>query len=255
MWLQTDHDTWCQSYNVGCAKYSVPAEYTVSGTDQGNGRHCNCCRMEAFHWSVAEWRHRHRLGKRVKGETCCDSAVVHSHWGLRNLRDARLVSGRQERRRPHGESTRRPLYRWDKRHLRTLFVQSTNPKSRRVVRRVLRRPQTTDSNLRFRRTSRFFSILRDRIVCGLRDDSTRRKLLVTRKLDLKKAINVCKADERAAQQLRTMSKDEGERTTTTMTNERCDDDERKTKVNGRRRRWRCHIVALELYDWMWRVIQ
>ena len=50
------------------------------------------------------------------------------------------------------------------------------------------------------------SILRDRIVCGLRDETTRRKLLVTRKLDLKKAIDVCKADETASQQLRTMSK-------------------------------------------------
>ena len=50
------------------------------------------------------------------------------------------------------------------------------------------------------------SILRDRIVCGLRDEATRRKLLVTRKLDLKKAVDMCKADETAAQQLRTMSK-------------------------------------------------
>src|ERR1043165_4376079 len=49
------------------------------------------------------------------------------------------------------------------------------------------------------------SILRDRIVIGIRDDATRRKLLQMRKLTLNSAIDVCKASEVAAKQLREMS--------------------------------------------------
>ena len=52
------------------------------------------------------------------------------------------------------------------------------------------------------------SILRDRIVMGIRDDATRRKLLQTRKLDLKQAIDICKANETATNQLRTISQPE-----------------------------------------------
>ena len=50
------------------------------------------------------------------------------------------------------------------------------------------------------------STVRDRIVMGIRDDTTRRKLLQTRKLDLKSAIDICRASESAMNQLRAMTK-------------------------------------------------
>ena len=46
------------------------------------------------------------------------------------------------------------------------------------------------------------SLLKDRIVIGIRDDGTRRKLLQTRKLDLATAIDVCRATEAATRHLR-----------------------------------------------------
>ena len=49
------------------------------------------------------------------------------------------------------------------------------------------------------------SIIRDRIVVGIREDATRRKLLQTRKLDLKSAIDICRASELASKQLRAMT--------------------------------------------------
>src|ERR1043165_4868835 len=49
------------------------------------------------------------------------------------------------------------------------------------------------------------SILRDRIVIGIRDDATRRKLLQMRKSTLHSAIDVCKANEVATKQLRDMA--------------------------------------------------
>ena len=49
------------------------------------------------------------------------------------------------------------------------------------------------------------SIIRDRIVIGIREDSTRRKLLQTRKLDLQAAIDACKANEIATRQLRAIT--------------------------------------------------
>ena len=49
------------------------------------------------------------------------------------------------------------------------------------------------------------SMLRDRIVCGLRDDATRRKLLQVRDLTLNTAIDICKSSESASQQLKEMS--------------------------------------------------
>jgi len=49
------------------------------------------------------------------------------------------------------------------------------------------------------------SIIRDRIVMGIRDDATRRKLLQTRKLDLALAVDICKASELAVQQLKAMT--------------------------------------------------
>ena len=48
------------------------------------------------------------------------------------------------------------------------------------------------------------SILKDRIVIGIRDDATRRKLLQIRKLDLTTAIDVCRASETAARHLQEM---------------------------------------------------
>ena len=49
------------------------------------------------------------------------------------------------------------------------------------------------------------SIIRDRIVIGIRDDSTRRKLLQIRKLTLASAIDVCRATEVATKQLKAMA--------------------------------------------------
>jgi len=40
--------------------------------------------------------------------------------------------------------------------------------------------------------------LRDRIVIGIRDDTTRRKLLQVRELTLNQAIDVCMASEAAS---------------------------------------------------------
>jgi hypothetical protein len=61
------------------------------------------------------------------------------------------------------------------------------------------------------------SIIRDRIVIGIRDDPTRRKLLQTRKLDLNQAIDIGKASEVATKQLKDMSTpDEIKRVDTTQ---------------------------------------
>jgi hypothetical protein len=49
------------------------------------------------------------------------------------------------------------------------------------------------------------SMIRDRIVLGLRDDATRRKLLGTRKLDLTNAIDICRAQEATARQFKAMT--------------------------------------------------
>ena len=46
------------------------------------------------------------------------------------------------------------------------------------------------------------SILKDRIVMGVREDSTRRKLLQIRKLDLAGATDVCRSSETVACQLK-----------------------------------------------------
>ena len=46
------------------------------------------------------------------------------------------------------------------------------------------------------------SILKDRIVIGIREDSTRRKLLQIRRLDLASALDVCRASETATRHLR-----------------------------------------------------
>ncbi len=52
------------------------------------------------------------------------------------------------------------------------------------------------------------SILKDRIVIGITEDATRRKLLQLRRLDLKMAIDVCRANETASRHLRVMSNTE-----------------------------------------------
>ena len=49
------------------------------------------------------------------------------------------------------------------------------------------------------------SLIRDRIVFGIREDSTRHKLLQVRDLTLVKAIDICKASEAASEQLKAMS--------------------------------------------------
>ena len=46
------------------------------------------------------------------------------------------------------------------------------------------------------------SAIRDRIVLGIRDDATRKKLLQTRKLDLAKAIDICRSSEATTRQLK-----------------------------------------------------
>jgi hypothetical protein len=49
------------------------------------------------------------------------------------------------------------------------------------------------------------SMIRDRLVVGIRDDPTRRKLLQIRDLTLNKAIDLCRASEAAGQQLKAMA--------------------------------------------------
>ena len=49
------------------------------------------------------------------------------------------------------------------------------------------------------------SLIRDRIVVGLRDNNTRKRLLQTSKLDLKTCLDICRAFESTAQQLKDMS--------------------------------------------------
>lgn len=49
------------------------------------------------------------------------------------------------------------------------------------------------------------SAIRDRIVLGIRDDATRKKLLQTRKLDLSKAIDICRSSEATIRQLKVIT--------------------------------------------------
>jgi len=46
------------------------------------------------------------------------------------------------------------------------------------------------------------SAIRDRIVLGIRDDATRKMLLQSRKLDLTKAVDICRSSETTTRQLR-----------------------------------------------------
>jgi len=49
------------------------------------------------------------------------------------------------------------------------------------------------------------SLIRDRIVVGISNDATRHKLLQVRDLTLEKAVDICKASEAAARQLKEMT--------------------------------------------------
>ena len=49
------------------------------------------------------------------------------------------------------------------------------------------------------------SVIRDRIVLGIHDDATRKKLLQTRKLDLPRAIDICRSAEATTRQLKTIT--------------------------------------------------
>ncbi|KAJ8050869.1 hypothetical protein HOLleu_04236 [Holothuria leucospilota] len=53
------------------------------------------------------------------------------------------------------------------------------------------------------------SLIRDRLICGSRDDSVRCKLLRVDKLTLEQAINTCRANEAATAQLTELSHDQG----------------------------------------------
>lgn len=48
-------------------------------------------------------------------------------------------------------------------------------------------------------------LIRDRIVCGIRDNTIRKKLLQESELTLDKCVNICRAAEKTAAQLKTMS--------------------------------------------------
>ncbi|XP_064646909.1 uncharacterized protein LOC135499855 [Lineus longissimus] len=49
------------------------------------------------------------------------------------------------------------------------------------------------------------SLLRDRVVCGIRDETTREKLLQTEDLTLEKCVNTCRISESSANQLKTLT--------------------------------------------------
>ena len=49
------------------------------------------------------------------------------------------------------------------------------------------------------------SLIRDRIVVGIRDDTTRRRLLQQKQLALADAVDICKASEATSRRLRTMA--------------------------------------------------
>src|SRR6218665_3753099 len=52
------------------------------------------------------------------------------------------------------------------------------------------------------------SMIRDRVVVGVKDDATRHKLIQVRDLTLRKAIDICKASESEGQLLRAMAAQE-----------------------------------------------
>lgn len=49
------------------------------------------------------------------------------------------------------------------------------------------------------------SLLRDRVVCGIREETTREKLLQTEDLTLEKCVNTCRIGESSANQLKTLT--------------------------------------------------
>ena len=109
-------------------------------------------------------------------------------------RRQRSTEYRQDRR--HVRAPLRRRSQWD---VRTVSVQPSRTRYAFVadMRRMVRSCAYGDLE---------DSILRDRIVVGIRDDATRKKLLqVHRKLDLKQAVDICEAAEAATKQLKTIS--------------------------------------------------
>ena len=51
------------------------------------------------------------------------------------------------------------------------------------------------------------TLIRDRIVCGIRDDSVRRRLLREADLTLEKAIDVCRANEITSSQVKMLNEE------------------------------------------------
>ena len=51
------------------------------------------------------------------------------------------------------------------------------------------------------------SLIRDRIECGIRDDSVRRRLLREADLTLEKAIDVCRANEITSSQVKMLNEE------------------------------------------------
>ena len=54
-------------------------------------------------------------------------------------------------------------------------------------------------------------LIRDRLVLGIRDQATKLRLLKEEKLDLNKAVSMCRASEIASKQLKSMKKESGKR--------------------------------------------
>lgn len=52
------------------------------------------------------------------------------------------------------------------------------------------------------------SLLRDKIIIGIRDEETKKRLLQTQNLDLRRTIDICRTNESAAQQLSNFSKED-----------------------------------------------
>lgn len=66
------------------------------------------------------------------------------------------------------------------------------------------------------------SLIRDRIVCGVRDDQVRARLLREADLTLVKALDVCRAIERTSTQMKVLQEEvEVQKIRTAKTNRRC----------------------------------
>ena len=65
------------------------------------------------------------------------------------------------------------------------------------------------------------NLLRDRIVLGLLDNATRKKLLVEHKLTLDKCVNICRANETTTKQFKEITSNEISAVTTSRRPQRC----------------------------------